>query len=153
MLLSRVFPELWKFGTHERAERRSPIVLWSTVNRDAAAARYSTFRKYGAAAGYPVTAAKTLIITRLVHVANGAGLAFTSGYSDADLGQTSAADGANPVTLDAVTTTDANVWWATAANTAYSYEVYYEIPATKYPRIAVALGAGISWVTVFGHEV
>ena len=153
MLLSRVFPELWKFGTHERATRGTPLRLWTRVLQNAAANRFSTFRLQGAAAGYTVTAGTTLVITRLLWSADAAAWVWDLGSSDADLGLSAAADGANPVFLDSEAAAIGNVFRTLAANTVFSADVYYEITAAKFPRLTTGLGTINGFVQLFGHEV
>lgn len=145
--------ELWKFGTHQRAVRRTPLMLWSRCIADAAASRFSTFRLSGTQAGYAVTAARTLILTRCLVVCDTAVGLWSFGYSDADLGLSAAADGANPVNLDTPTAGARSVFLALTANTIAAHDVYYEIPAGKFPRAATAIGAATFTWMLFGHEV
>jgi len=153
MLLTRHFPELWKFGTHERAARGAPLMLWTVISQNAGAERYSTFRRSGLQAGYAVTAAKTLVITRVLLMGTGGQLGVSIGYADADLGISAAADGANPVLLDSSSVGTPNVLALTTALTTYEVDVYYEIPAAKFPRIAAPAGAATMFLQLFGHEV
>lgn len=153
MLLSRVFPELWKFGTHERAERRTPLMLQVTSDGNAGAVRYTTFRLQGATAGYQVTAGRTLILTRTLFTISVAATRFSVGYSDSDRGLDNAADGANPVDLDYSGTNGAGPLIALTANVMYDVPVYYEVPAGKFARVIVPVGAASFRILVFGHEV
>lgn len=145
--------EVWKFGTHERAARGTPLMLFATALGDAAAVRFSTPRLQGAAAGYGVTAAKTLVITRALFRADAAAIAFSMGYSDADLGMSAVADGANPVDLDSPAANGLGALVALVANTMYDVAVYYEVPAGKFPRLVVPVGVANLYVQLFGHEV
>ena len=54
----------------------------------------STLRLSGATAGYPVTAAKTFYITRVL-VGGNTGASISIGYGDTDVGENSAADPTN----------------------------------------------------------
>src|SRR3990167_1002145 len=92
--------ELWKFGTHERVTRGTPLMLWSYVSETGANSRFTTLRRSGTQVGYTVTAGMTLILTRVMFRGNNSGHPMSLGYSDADLGLNADADGANPVHLD-----------------------------------------------------
>ncbi len=145
--------ELWRFGSQDRAIRGTPLMLFATVLGDAAALRYSTPRRQGTAAGYSVTAGKTLLITRLLYSADATKKRFALGYSDTDRGMNNAADGANPVNLDTPTADGLGVIIAVNADTLYDVNVYYEIPAGKFPRIVAAVGVANLYIQHFGVEV
>jgi hypothetical protein len=145
--------ELWKFGTHERVTRGTPLVLWANFVADAVNTLFSTLRLSGTQVGYSVTAGMTLLITRMIVVAGAVGGYHLVGYSDADLGLSALADGANPVLLDSDAAGTRSVVVASIADVPSDYEVYYRVPAGKFPRISrPGLGGG-SRVMVFGHEI
>jgi hypothetical protein len=121
--------------------------------QNAAGARYSTLRRLGATAGYTVTASKTLIITRATYISNSAGTYFTLGYSDADLGLSAVADGANPIDLDPAAFGAAGFMTLLTANTFYTLDTHYEFPAGKYPRAATPGGSAYIFGELFGHEL
>ena len=145
--------ELWKFGTQERTVRGAPLNLGFLLVGDVGGPRYTTVRLQGAAAGYSVTAGKTLVLTRLVFVPNSGGAGLNTGYSDSDRGLQNAADGANPVNLDIVS--GAALTWSqgVTGGVIYSNDVYYEVPAGKFPRVWIATGTSAVWGYFLGHEV
>ncbi len=145
--------EVWKFGSQERATRGTPLMLWAHCLGNGAAVRYSTPRQQGAAAGYGVTAAKTLLITRVLYRATVAATAFGLGYSDSDRGMSNAADGANPINLDSASADGLGPLIALAANTLYDLPVYYEVPAAKFPRVVLAVGVVDVYWQFFAFEV
>lgn len=145
--------ELWRFGTHERVDRRTPLMLFAAMLGNVAALRYNTPRRQGAAAGYQVTASKTLIITRALFRSDTVGETLSIGYTDADLGFNAAADGANPVELDSASSNGIGTLATLVANTLYDVSVYYEIPAAKFPRIVLPIAVANVYVQFFGHEV
>jgi hypothetical protein len=147
------YAEEWRFGTHRRAVRGAPRMLWVQLAQNAGALRYSTPRLQGAAAGYQVTAGRTLIVTRLVARYDNSGHVVSMGYSDSDRGMSNAADGANPITLDGLTADALGVLIHGTPNVLQDWSVYYEVPATKYPRIAAPAGAGLFYALLFGVEV
>jgi len=145
--------ELWKFGTHERASRLTPLMLFSVAQGDGVAIRFSTPRRQGAVAGYSVTAGKTLILTRVVYRIPTAASSWSFGYTDSDRGFANAADGANPVELDDATPSGRGAFAALTAQTVYDFSCYYEIPAGKFPRIVHPASGQIFAHMFFGHEV
>jgi hypothetical protein len=145
--------EVWKFGTHERASRLTPLMLFAAMLGNVAALRYNTPRLQGAAAGYGVTAAKTLLVTRALFRSDTVGETMSFGYSDSDRGFNNAADGANPVELDSASANGVGTLATLVANTLYDVSVYYEVPAGKFPRIVLPIAVANVYVQLFGHEV
>lgn len=145
--------ELWKFGTQERTVRGTPLMLFAAMLGNVAALRYNTPRRQGIAAGYQVTAGKTLLVTRALFRSDTVGETMSIGYTDADLGFNAVADGANPVELDSASSNGVGTLVTLVANTLYDVPVYYEIPATKFPRIVLPIAVANVYVQFFGHEV
>ena len=147
------FPELWKFGSHERATRGTPLHLTADCTASAGARRWSTMRRIAVTSGYAVTAGQVLLITRVLYNAATAGLTWEFSYGDTDVGRNGAAEPTNEIKLDAMIATTRNVLVALAANTLYDVPYYLEIPAGKYLTILHTNGSVQLWVAVFGHEV
>lgn len=145
--------ELWKFGSHERASRGVPLMLHTYDGGNVAAVAFSTFRLQGATAGYSVTAGKTLVVTRIIFQSNATTRSFTIGYSDADLGLTAAADGANAVHLDGVAANGLGFLKTLSSGVMYFNDCYYAFPAGKFPRMVESVGVADFFVQLFGHEV
>ncbi len=144
---------LWKFGTEERVDRGAPVVLWAVVNQNGAAVRFSTLFKQGTQAGYAVTAGKTLVLTRALFSASGNAFRFSTGYSDADVGQSAVADGANAVNLDSALGDGQGQLIALTASTLYDVPVYLEVAAGKFARLVAPIGAATLFCSFFGVEV
>ncbi|MDP3937090.1 MAG: hypothetical protein Q8R92_03035 [Deltaproteobacteria bacterium] len=153
MLLSRVFPEVWKFGLHERATRQTPLALRGGVTAAAGVVRYTTLRKINAAAGYQVTAGKTLVITRILYTASAVIAPWTAGYGDDDVAFSSAVAPANAVGSDGSLTPAGNLLLAATANVIYDVDYYLEVPAGKYPMIFLEQASDTVRVYFLGHEV
>ena len=145
--------ELWQFGTHQRADRRTPLVLWAATLGNVAAVRFSTPRLLGGAAGYSVTTGKTLVLTRVLMHSDVANTSLSVGYSDSDRGMSNAADGANPVNLDSVGADGLGVLQTVIVQVAIDEDIYYEFPAGKFPRIVLPVGVVNLYCQFFGHEV
>lgn len=146
--------ELWRFGTQERVQRGTPLMLFAVFAANAVAVGYSTPRLQGAAAGYSVTAGRTLILTRVLLRTSLVSKPFGVGYSDSDRGMDNAADGANPVNLDTITAAGEGVITMAVLDTPADFSTYYEIPAGKFPRLVTPVTAAAAYfVQLFGHEV
>ncbi len=145
--------QLWQFGLQHRTARDTPLQLFATSLGNVAAVQFSTLQLAGAGAGYVVTAAKTLILLRAIFRCDTAAKAFSIGYSDTDLGFNSAADGANPVNLDSASADGLGLLAGLSANVLYDVNVYYEIPAGKYPRIVVPVGVANFYQQFLAVEV
>jgi len=128
-------------------------MLFAVSLGDVAAVRFSSLRLQGAAAGYQVTAGKTLILTRVLYLVDTGGPGFSFGYSDSDRGMANAADGANPVNLDSVLANGLSNFRQTVATVLQDVNTYYEIPAGKYPRLVQPVGVATLFLQFFGHEV
>ncbi len=144
---------LWKFGIEERVDRGTPLVLNAATLAAALGVRFSTPRLAGAAAGYQVTAGRTLVLTRVVFRADTALIGFSVGYSDSDRGLSNVADGANPVDLDGGAATGLSALVPLTANVMYDVAIYFEIVAAKFPRVVTPLIAGNLYTQFFGVEV
>ncbi len=153
MLLTRNFPELWKFGSREAAIRGTPINIMIRLDGDAAAARYSTMGLGGLLTGYAVPAGKTLIITRFRFRCDTAAKTLAFGYGNNDVGASSAAAPAGIVILTSSGAALRATFIATLADTLYEPESYYEIPTGKYPCIATPTGAWVFHAAAMGHLV
>lgn len=145
--------ELWKFGTHERAARGTPLNLGWRLEGNAITPSFTTVQLSGTVVGYSVTAGKTLVLTRVLFRSLQAGQIFGIGYSDSDLGANSAVDGANPVGLGHGSTNFRQMLVATSANVLYDMSLYYAVPAGKYPRVAMDNVESQVFGEFFGHEV
>ena len=145
--------ESWDFGRFTRAARGTPIMLWAFIDGDAAAVRFSTPRRFGAAAGYSVTAGKTLLITEVKHRSTSAPASFGVGYCDADLGMSAAADGANPVNLDGAAADGVAMTTSETANIAHIHKAFYQIPAGKFPRVVSIIDVADHHIWLLGVEV
>jgi hypothetical protein len=128
-------------------------MLWARVLQNAAANRFSTFRREGVQTGYAVTAGRTLLLTRVLYSGDAASITWNFGYADSDLGISAAADGANPVFLDAEDAGVGSVLRVAGANSNFAVNVYYEVPAGKFARLSTGLGTGSLFVQMYGHEV
>jgi hypothetical protein len=135
MLLSRVFPELWKFGSLERATRGAPIVLVADVVNGAAESRYSALREPGGAAGYQVTAGKTLWLTRVVMSADVANTEWLLGSGTADAGSSQVAAPAGMASESSRADGVANVRRVPAAYTPVEYDILFDVVAGRYPCV------------------
>ena len=145
--------ELWKFGSHERAARGTPIALWGQVVNGAVFAATSTLRRSGTQVGYAVTAGRTLVVTRVLFHSNANNGNLNFRYTDDDLGLDAAGPGTNPVYLD---TRGAGSWGPLVAGVAdviYDASVYFEIPAGKYIGVQYTVLTGWLRLFAFGHEV
>lgn len=145
--------EIWTFGGFQSTTRGTPLMLFAAMLGNVAALRYNTPRRQGVAAGYQVTAAKTLVVTRALFRSDTVGETLSIGYSDSDRGFNNAVDGANPVELDSATSNGIGTLVTLVANTLYDLSVYYEIPAAKFPRIVLPIAVANVYVQLFGHEV
>ena len=96
---------------------------------------------------YPVTAGKTLYITKLIWKSDGAGATFGIGYGDDGV----AAGASAPTTP--VNRTSSLVFACAAADTTYSEDVFIPIPAEKYPYIYTSGTAGRTQVVLLCLEV
>lgn len=144
--------EVWKFGTHERTARLSPIALFAEVT-NAATTLISTFYKQGTAAGYAVTAGTTLIITRIVGYSTVTLGVMNFRYSDNDIGRDAAGPGTNPVYLDSDGDGTAGTLSMLTAAQMYDFNVYFEIPAGKYFSVESLLANSALRLSAYGHEV
>ena len=145
--------ETWTFGTRSAADRGAPIMLWAKIVGNAGAARFSTPRKFGDAAGYAVTAGKTLVITSMRHRLTSAPASFGIGYCDADLGMSAVADGANPVNLNSALADGDALETGTTNNVVEEHAVYFEIPAGKFCRLVAFADAAVHHVELSAVEV
>jgi len=144
--------ELWKFGTTERAARRTPILLFAPVENGAAQTLISTFRRSGLTVGYEVTAAKTLIITRIIGFNRTALNYMNFRYTDNDLGQDAVGPGTNPVYLDATGDGAIGTLLIAVVNTFYDFSVYFEIPTGKFFSVENTTASSGLRLLAFGHE-
>jgi hypothetical protein len=145
--------EVYTHGLYQRTTLGTPIALFSETLGNVAALRYSSFRLLGAAAGYQVPAGKTLIVTRVLFLSDAAAVNFCLGYSDSDRGFANAADGANPVNLDAAAGSVNSVLLPITAALLYDIPVLYQFPAAKFPRLAMQAIVTTLRIQLYGHEV
>jgi len=147
------FPEVWKFGTLERATRGTPILLVADATAAAGLRRYSTLRAQSTSAGYQVTAGRTLIITRVIYRATASGLVWQFSYGDDDVGRASAVAPTNEVGIDSMILTVGSVLIANSAGTPYTTDYYITVPAGKYLAIAHQQASDALHVLALGVEV
>lgn len=145
--------EVYTQGLYQRTTLGTPIALFTEVLGNVAALRYSSFRLLGAAAGYQVTAGKTLIITRALFLVDTLAASFCTGYSDSDRGFSNAADGANPVNLDANSAGAASILVAPTVNVLNDVSILYQFPAGKFPRVVSQAIVTNFRIQLLGHEV
>jgi len=146
--------ELFKFGSYEKTSIGTPLALYTFVLGDAAVVQFSTLRLFGVTSGYSVTAGKTLLLTRALIACAVAVDRFAIGYSDSDRGLSNAVDGANPVHLDSASANGNGPLAFPALSTPYSIDIFYSIPAGKFPRVVTPPGiVSQLYLTFYGHEV
>jgi hypothetical protein len=145
--------ELWKFGTQERVQLGTPVVLVADVVNGAAESRYSALRAPGAAAGYTVTAGRTLWLTRLIvscSVLNGLWLL---GSGTADAGDSQVAAPAGAASEDSRADGVANALVTQAALAVSDHAVAANIAASRLPFVRGMTAAATYRVLAFGIEV
>lgn len=155
MGLSIITPprEVWRFGTNEREALGTPLVLVAVTLGDVAALRYSTLRLQGAGAGYAVTAGKTLVITKSMFRSSTNTGSFSLGYANTDVGMSSAADGTSPIDLDGPAAAGLGIHRVAVGIGPIVLDVYFPIPAGKFPRVVLPVGVVTINCLFFGHEV
>jgi hypothetical protein len=120
--------------------------------RVAGATKWSTLRQCGAAAGYAVTAGKTLVITQINYKCNSANGGLIVGYGNTDVGLSGAAAPTTPVYFTGGGVLSGSPFGAPTAYTGYIYSTYFAVPAGKYPVIYDDAGAVNSDVVAWGVE-
>lgn len=116
-----------------------------------AANAYSTFRKGVTAAGYQVTAGKTLTLwaAKIVNSIVVAGQTISLGYADTDAGLSNTVSPTNPIWSGSTPSTSAI--YVTAVVEVKEVDFNFQIPATKYPVIFAPAGTAVQ-MQVFGYE-
>lgn len=145
--------ELWKLGSHERVQRRTPVQLVAQVNNGVAQSRYTTCRAAGATAGYQVTAGLSLVLTRLIFHADTAAVSWLIGDGTTDVGLNSVGSPAGMLARDAFSDGEQGHAIILAANTLYTLDTYLVIPAARFPVIRNLVASTGLWVLMLGVEV
>lgn len=151
--LVRVARELWKFGSHERDQRGTPIILFGEVANGAAEARYATLRQYGAAAGYTVTAGRVLVLTRVLLSTSATLGTWNLGSGTDDIGMSSVAAPTGDATHDSHQASTRNPLIGSVANTHTAYEIHATIAAGRLPRVRGLTASCQLNFLFYGHEV
>lgn len=144
---------LWKFGSYESVPQGTPLVLVADVVNGAAESRYAALRVPGAAAGYQVTAGRTLRLTKLVLSASVVNATWLLGSGTADAGDSQVAAPAGAAAEDARADGVGNVHVAQAALAVSEYNILVSIAAGRFPFARNLLASSTLRVLVLGVEV
>ena len=145
--------EVWKFGTQERVARGTPIRLVGRVVNGVAESRYSRLLVPGAAAGYVVTAGRTLLLTRVVFRSTVAAATWHLISADAAVADNTLAAPAGEVAEDSVADQIGNAFISATANAITVAEIYAEIAAARGVGVLGFTGSTSYFFNVYGVEV
>lgn len=144
--------ELWKFGTQERVQRGTPVVLVADVINGVGESRYSALRAPGAAAGYQVTAGLTLFLTKLFVTSSVGNTLWLIGSGTADAGDSQVAAPAGAASEDSRADGVANALVTQAANAVTQADIFATIAAARFPFVRNLFPSSTLRVLVFGLE-
>ena len=149
------YPDAWTIGSVTRALRGTSVSLYANCAAAAVALdRFTTFRRHFAAAGYPVTAGRTLVVTRLRLWSNTAATLLRLGYGTTDVGGDAAAAPAGALYVDADFGLNRRLpFVVVTANVPTEYDVYWEIPAGGYCFLNPANVGAVVLAELAGVEV
>lgn len=145
--------ELWKFGLQERVQRGTPITLVGRVDNGVAESRYTTLRRRGLAAGYQVTAGRTLILTRIRYRTTVSGTELEIGSGTTDVGDDSVAAPGGVLSLNSFGDGTSGVEVTAGGTTIVTADVYYEIAAARFPFIRNLTASSAAMCEFDGVEV
>lgn len=144
---------LWKLGTLERVELGTPIVLVADVVNGAAESRYSALRVPGAAAGYQVTAGRTLWLTKVTLSTEQVNVRWMLGSGTADAGDSQVAAPAGAVSEDSRADGVPNHLPVLVSQQVYSYDILVSIAAARFPFVRGITASTNVRILALGVEV
>ena len=145
--------QLWNLGTVQRAFQGTPFLLVADVVNGVGESRYSALLQPGAAAGYRVTAGKTLWITRMRFHSEAVNTEFLLVSGTADAGDSQVAAPAGVASLNSRADGVECAEEALVARTVYEHDQLLQCAAALFPAVRCMTASTSLHIQVWGFEV
>ena len=142
----------WIQGAYESVQRGTLIHLVCRIDTGVAEERYSALRVPGAAAGYQVTAGKTLYLTRVMRLASIVTSRWQTASGTADAGDNQLAQPAGYIHRDSGQINTENALTGLTANVIYDHNIFTAIPENTYPCVRLLSASCALRCSFYGHE-